>query len=214
MFASVPLSLFSAKGDGGLNKGFLRKLYDWVLSWSESPYGSLALFIIAFAESSFFPVPPDVLLIALAIGKPSRSFRFAAICTAGSVLGGMFGYLIGSMFFDVIGRPIVELYGFAERFEMVKALYSKYDVWIVGIAGFTPIPYKVFTISSGVFSMNFPVFVIVSFFSRGARFLLVSALIWKFGKPIKFFIDKYFNILSVLFIIILLAGFIVIKYFL
>jgi membrane protein YqaA with SNARE-associated domain len=195
-----------------MNNRLLRRLYDWVIGWGESPYGSVALFLLSFAESSFFPIPPDVLLIALALGKPSKAFRFALICTIGSVLGGMFGYYIGSAMFDIIGKPILAFYGFTKQFENVRILYNTYDVWIVAISGFTPIPYKVFTIASGVFSMNFPLFVIVSFFSRGARFFIVSALIWKFGKPIKSFIDKYFNILSILFIIILIAGFFVIKY--
>jgi len=191
--------------------GVLKKTYDWVLHWSETPHGSIALFLIAFIESSFFPVPPDVLLIALALGSPSKSFRFALVCSMGSVLGGMFGYYIGAALFDIVGRPILVFYHAMERFEEVRKLYDAYGVWIVGIAGFTPIPYKVFTIASGVFSMNFPLFVLVSFFSRGARFFIVGALIGKFGPAIKLFIDKYFNVLSIVFVIILLLGFAAVK---
>jgi membrane protein YqaA with SNARE-associated domain len=191
--------------------GFLRRAYDWVLHWSETPYGPAALFLIAFIESSFFPIPPDVLLIALALGMPSGAFLFALMCTIGSVLGGMFGYFIGMAFFDLIGRPILEFYGALGTFAEVQTLYREYGVWVVGIAGFTPIPYKVFTIASGVFDMNFTQFVIISFFSRGARFFIVAALIWKFGSAIKKFIDKYFNVLSVAFVIILLIGFIMVK---
>lgn len=193
------------------NAGIHRRLYDWVLHWANSPYGTIALFLLAFAESSFFPIPPDVLLIALAIGATSKSFRFAGICTLGSVLGGMFGYFIGMMFFDLIGIKILDFYGVLDKFEVVKALYLKYDVWCVGIAGFTPLPYKVFTIAAGTFDMNFPVFVIVSALTRGARFFLVSALIWKFGEKIKDFIDKYFTILSIVVVILVILGFIVVK---
>ena len=195
-------------------KNILRNLYDWVLHWSETKYGLPALFFIAFIESSVFPIPPDVLLIALAFGTPTKAFRFALACTFGSVLGGMFGYFIGMAFYDVIGIRILEFYGFLDKFSMVKGLYDKYDVWIVAIAGFTPIPYKVFTIASGVFGMNFPEFVLVSFFSRGARFFIVAALLRKFGPPIKKFIDKYFDILSIAFVVILVLGFIVVKLFL
>lgn len=206
------LSLFLVRRDGKMAEGgVLKKTYDWVLHWSETPHGSIALFLIAFIESSFFPVPPDVLLIALALGSPSKSFRFALVCSMGSVLGGMFGYYIGAALFDIVGRPILVFYHAMERFEEVRKLYDAYGVWIVGIAGFTPIPYKVFTIASGVFSMNFPLFVLVSFFSRGARFFIVGALIGKFGPAIKLFIDKYFNVLSIVFVIILLLGFAAVK---
>ena len=198
-------------GGGMTNTGILRKSYDWVLHWSETPYGPAALFLVAFIESSFFPFPPDVLLIALALGLPKKSFHFALMCTIGSVLGGMFGYYIGMAFFDLIGLKILQFYGAVTRFDQVQELYSQYGGWVVAIAGFTPIPYKVFTIASGVFSMNFPLFVIVSFFSRGARFFIVAGLIWKFGEPIKSFIDRYFNVLSVAFFIILVLGFVIVK---
>jgi len=191
--------------------GLLKRTYDWVLHWSETPYGPAALVLVAFVESSFFPVPPDVLLIALALGSPSRSFRFALMCTIGSVFGGMFGYFIGLALFDLIGRPILEFYGATTRFAEVQTLYRHYGAWVVGVAGFTPIPYKVFTIASGVFNMNFPLFVIVSFFSRGARFFIVGGLIWKFGPAVKKFIDKYFDVLSIAFIIILVLGFVAVK---
>ncbi len=193
--------------------GVARRLYDWVLHWSETPYGPAALFFIAFIESSFFPIPPDVLLIALALGAPKKAFQFAFMCTIGSVLGGIFGYFIGFAFFDLIGHRILEFYGMLDKFSDIRILYNQYGVWIVGIAGFTPIPYKVFTIASGVFQMNFIPFVIVSFFTRGARFFIVSGLIWKFGMHIKKFIDRYFDVLSVAFVIILLLGFAAAKLF-
>ena len=192
--------------------GPMRRLYDWVLHWGLTPYGVPALFLLAFTESSFFPIPPDVLLIALAMGMPSKAMRFAMVCTVGSVIGGMFGYLIGMFFFEHIGLKILSFYGFLDKYAMIRDMFMKYDVWIVGAAGFTPIPYKVFTIASGAFDMDIFRFVAVSAVSRGARFFLVAGLIWKFGRPIKTFIDKYFNIVSVLFVILLLLGFFVVKF--
>lgn len=190
----------------------LRRMYEWVIHWAYTPYGAPALFLLAFMESSFFPVPPDVLLIALSLGAPKKAFRFAALCTIGSVLGGLFGYYIGYSLFDLFGAKIIAFYGFDDKYEMVRVMYRRYDVWFVGAAGFTPIPYKVFTIAAGAFHMDLLRFVIASALSRGARFFLVSALIWKFGEPIKSGIDKYFNLLSILFFVILVAGFIVIGY--
>ena len=192
----------------------LRRLYDWVLSWAETPYGSWALFLLAFSESSFFPIPPDVLLIALAVAIPKKSFKYALICSLGSVLGGCFGYLIGWKFMALIGNRIVEFYGLTPKVEYIGILYNKYDAWAVGIAGFTPIPYKVFTISAGVFHINFLVFILASFVSRSARFFLVGGLIYTFGPQIQTFIDKYFNILATAFTVLLVAGFIIIKYLL
>lgn len=190
----------------------LRKLYDWVLHWAETPYGSWALFLLAFCESSFFPIPPDVLLIALAVAIPKRSFRYAMICSAGSVLGGCLGYLIGWQFMAGIGERIIAFYGLTQKIDYIQGLYMAYDAWAIGIAGFTPIPYKVFTISAGAFHINFMVFVIASLVSRSARFFLVGGLIYIFGPKIKAFIDKYFNVLAVAFTVLLVAGFVVIKF--
>ena len=186
----------------------LRRLYDWVEHFAETPYGSWALFLLAFAESTFFPVPPDVLLIALAVSIPSRAFRYALICSAGSVLGGVVGYVIGYRFMEVIGFGILNFYGLAEKYQKVAELYNRYNVWVVGIAGFTPIPYKVFTISAGAFNINFSLFLLASLVSRSARFFLVSGLIYIFGKEIRAFIERYFNILAVIFVLLLVAGFI------
>jgi membrane protein YqaA with SNARE-associated domain len=190
----------------------LRRLYDWVLHWAETPYGSWALFLLAFSESSFFPIPPDILLIALAVAIPKKSLKYALICSAGSVLGGCFGYLIGWKFMTLIGSRIVEFYGIAPKIEYIKILYNRYDAWAVGIAGFTPIPYKVFTISAGIFKINFMVFFLASVVSRSARFFIVGGLIFVFGPTIQMFIDKYFNVLAVAFTVLLVAGFILIKY--
>lgn len=190
----------------------IRRLYDWVLKWAHTPYGGLALFVLAFAESSFFPIPPDVLLMALAISVPARAFRFALICSIGSVAGGVFGYMIGYYFMDFIGLRVIELYGFSEKYEYVQELYRNYDAWVVAIAGFTPIPYKVFTISAGAFKINFPVFIAVSAISRAARFFILAGIIWKYGEHIKGFIDKYFNLITIVFTILLILGFVVVKY--
>ena len=190
----------------------LRKLYDWVLHWAETPYGSWALFLLAFSESSFFPIPPDVLLIALAVARPPKAIKYALICSVGSVLGGCFGYLIGWQFMTGIGDRIIIFYGLAEKYEYIETLYKTYDAWAIGIAGFTPIPYKVFTISAGAFHINFAVFIIASVISRSARFFLVGGLIYIFGPKIQVFIDKYFNILAVAFVVLLVGGFILMKY--
>lgn len=192
--------------------GKLRELYDWVLHWAETPYGSWALFLLAFAESSFFPIPPDVLLIALAVSIPSKAFRYALICSFGSVLGGIFGYVIGYQFMELIGFGILNFYGLTEKYESVAELYNRYNAWAVGIAGFTPIPYKVFTISAGAFKINFPVFMLASVVSRSARFFIVGGLIYIFGVQIRSFIDRYFNILAVIFVLLLIGGFILIRF--
>ena len=189
----------------------IRRIYDWVLHWAETPYGAWALFILAFCESSFFPIPPDVLLIALAVGAPTKAFRFALICSFGSLVGGCFGYLIGLQFMDGIGLKIVDLYHLQNGFEKIRLSYEKYNAWIVFTAGFTPLPYKLITISAGAFKVNFPVFFVASAISRAARFFLVSALIYKFGPQIRDFIDKYFNILAVVFTALLIGGFVVFK---
>jgi len=191
----------------------LRRLYSWVLHWAETPYGSWALFLLALSESSFFPVPPDVLLIALAVSIPKKSFKYALICTAGSLIGGCLGYLIGWQFMVTVGEKIIQFYGLTHKMQYIKDLYMQYDAWAIGIAGFTPIPYKVFTISAGAFDINFTVFIIASAVSRAARFFLVAWIIYLFGPKIKTLIDKYFNILAITFVVLLIAGFAIIKTF-
>jgi membrane protein YqaA with SNARE-associated domain len=192
----------------------IRRLYNWVLHWAETPYGPIALFLLSFAESSFFPIPPDVLLIALAISIPARSFRYALNCSIASVLGGLFGYGIGLFLMDSIGMRILDLYGVMDKYEYVQELYMKYDAWAVGIAGFTPIPYKVFTISAGAFKISLPVFILASVISRSLRFFIVATLIYFYGKKIRTFIEKYFNLLTIIFSVLLIGGFVLIKYLL
>ena len=198
----------------------LRKLYDWVLHWADTKYGMPALFFLAFAESSFFPIPPDVLLIALAMGNKSKAFRFALVCSIGSIIGGIAGYSIGYFawwsdegifsslaffFFDHVPGFSVAI------FQKIQSQYELNNIFIVFTAGFTPIPYKIITITSGAFNINFPMFLLASSVSRTARFFLVSLLIWKFGEPITDFIDRYFNLLTIIFTILLVGGFLVMK---
>ncbi|HIC16259.1 MAG TPA: DedA family protein [Gemmatimonadetes bacterium] len=195
------------------HRGPVRRLYDWVLHWAETPYGAPALFVLALAESSFFPIPPDPLLIALCLGAASKSLRFALIATSASVLGGIIGYEIGAgawhlaepWFFQYV--PGVS----AEAFDKVQAQYDRWDFWAIFFAGLTPIPYKVFAISAGVFSINFGIFVVASVLSRSLRFFVLAGLIFKFGQPIASFIDRYFNLLAWTFGILLFGGFLVVE---
>ena len=174
--------------------GPLKRLYDYCMDWIAGPYGAWTLFIIAFVESSFFPLPPDVFLIAMCIAAPTRAFKYAAICSVGSVLGGMLGYGLGLWFMDSLGQQIIGWYGLEDKYLSVQNLYQKYD--------------------AGAFEINFITFVVASLVSRSARFFLVAAFIWKFGAPVKDFIDKYFNIISVVFMFLLIGGFVLIKYLL
>jgi membrane protein YqaA with SNARE-associated domain len=191
--------------------GWIRRLYDWVLGWAETPYGAPALFVLAFAESSFFPIPPDVLLIALAVAAPTKAFRFAAICTAGSVLGGVAGYAIGVYGWEAFGQSIVQAYHGEPVMEKIQVWYTEYGFWGTLAAAITPIPYKVFTISSGVFKFPFIPFLLASIIGRAFRFFLVAALIRKFGPSIKDWIETRFNLAVSLFTVALIAGFAAIK---
>ena len=187
--------------------GWIKDLSLWVVHWAQTPYGGLALFVLAFCESSFFPIPPDALLIALCMANPPMSFLYAVVCSLGSVLGGIFGYGLGR----IGGRPLLERWVSAERIQLVQRYYQRWDVWAVAVAGFTPIPYKVFTITAGAFLLDFIRFVIASILSRSARFFLVAGLFYFFGPAINQFISRYFNVLSILFIILLILGFWFIK---
>ena len=189
----------------------IRKLYDWVLQWSTTPYALPVLFVVSFIESSFFPIPPDILLIAMVVAAPAGWFRFALVCSIGSVLGGMFGYLIGYQFMEIIGNRIVEFYHFQEKWDKIGLLYDKYNAWAVAAAGFSPLPYKVFTLSAGAFEINFLTFVLASAASRAARFFLVAALMYKFGPSFKILIEKYFNTFTIVFMILLVLGFFILK---
>ena len=187
----------------------LRRLYDWVLHWAQTPYGSPALFLLAFAESSFFPLPPDILLLAMCLSLPAKSYRYASLATIGSVIGGMGGYLIGYSLWGATSELFYQYVpGFSPSgFNQIQQLFSAYDFWVIFTAGFTPLPYKIFTIGAGVFEINFPLFVLTSVVSRGLRFFLLAWLIYRFGDKVKAMIDKYFNLLTLAFMVLLLGGF-------
>ena len=192
-----------------------RRMYDWVLAWAHSKHSTTALFILSFTESSFFPIPPDVLQIALTIERRHRAWLYAAVSTIASVFGAILGYLIGHQLWAQLAPWFYHYVpGFTEaKFEMVSDLYAKWNFWIVFVAAFTPIPFKIITIAGGVCAVNLPMFIIASFIGRGMRFFLVGALLYIFGPPIKQFIDRYFNLLSIAFALLLVGGFIVIKSF-
>lgn len=193
---------------------WVRQIYDKSLLWVQSPSGVWALFLLAVAESSFFPIPPDVFLMVLCIAAPKKSFRYATICAVGSVLGGAIGYGLGLGFMDTLGVKILDWYGLQDKYAVVQDLYQRYDALAVGAAGFTPLPYKLFTITAGAFKINFVTFMLMSIVSRSARFFLVAALIYKFGAPVRHFIDRYFNLLTILFFILLIGGFLLIRFLL
>lgn len=197
-------------------RNWVRRLYDWVLHWAETPSGPTALGALSAAEASFFPIPPDPLLMALCLGAIKKSFRFATIATVASVVGGIGGYLIGTGAWQALGGFFFHYVPGVtpEAFENVRAFYDRYDFAAVFLAGLTPIPYKVFTLSAGVFSINFPVFVLASILSRGLRFYAEAGLLFWFGPPISRFIDRYFNLLAWVFGILIVLGFLGVKYLL
>ena len=189
----------------------VRRLYDWVLGWAETPYGVPALFVIAFAESSFFPIPPDVLLIALALAVPTKAYRFALWCSLGSVLGGMFGYLLGFALWSSVEPLLIPHVFSAEKFAHVTDIYDRYGIPFVFAAGFTPIPYKIFTVAGGVAQINFFGFVGASIVGRSARFFLVAWVIRRYGDAARGFIDRYFNLVTLAFTVLLVGAFLLLK---
>lgn len=198
----------------------LRRLYDWVLSWAATPYGPAALFVLAFFESSFFPIPPDPLLIALVLGAREKAFRFALVCSLASVTGALLGYAIGYFSWWTMDHEFTALARFffdavpgftVEKFTIVQGLFEHWNFWIVFTAGFTPLPFKIFTIAGGAFDISLIPFILASLVGRSARFFLVAWLIWRFGPQITLFIDRYFNWLAILFTVLLVGGFVVLK---
>ena len=190
----------------------LRSLYDWILRWAEKPHAAVALFILAMVEASIFPIPPDVLLIAMSISLPDRALFFAFLASLGSVLGGAFGYLIGLFLWSVLADIFFNYVpGFTpEVFSRVQGYFEQYDFLVVFAAGFSPIPYKIFTIGAGVFEINFITFMLASVVSRSARFFLEAWLLKRYGAPMQIFIDRYFNWLAIGFTLLLVGGFILI----
>lgn len=192
---------------------WVRKLYDWTVSWSRTRQAPYALFGIAFAESSFFPIPPDVLLIPMVVADRKRWWRNALICTAGSVLGAFFGYFIGWAFYETAGKFIVEAYHLERFMGVVEQKYVENAFLAIFTAAFTPIPYKVITLAAGLFEIPLMTLFVASVLGRGGRFFLVAATLRIFGERIEKTIEKYFDVFSIAFVVLLVGGFVVIKYF-
>lgn len=189
----------------------LRALYNWTMDLAGHRHANWALGAVSFIESSVFPIPPDVMLIPMVLARRHKALLIAAICTVASVLGGLLGYAIGYYLFDAIGQPILNFYGYGEKFASFQSRYNEWGVWIVLIAGVTPFPYKVITIASGVTGLSLPVFLLASIVARGLRFAIVTALLWRFGEPIREFIERYLGILFTVFMILLIGGYAAVK---
>ena len=190
----------------------LRRLYDWTLRLAAHPRAMLALGGVSFIESSVFPIPPDVLILPMVLAERAKAWRIAFVATLSSVLGGLLGYAIGLLLFESVAEPLLSFYGYMEKFEAFKAQYAEWGGWIVAMAGFTPFPFKVITIASGVVQLDLFVFVLASLVSRGARFYLEVALLWYFGPPIRAFVERHLPILTLLFCVLLFGGFVAARY--
>ena len=190
---------------------YLRKLYDWTLKKSQHPKAFWFLSLISFTESSFFPIPPDIILIPMIIAKKTKAFLYAFICTISSVLGGILGYIIGFYFLNSVGIIVINYYNLEDQFLLFEDYYLKYGIWIVLGAGFTPFPFKFITIASGVFGLNIFLFIMASILARGLRFYFIAFLLKIFGDIVEQFIDKYFNILASIFFILLIGTIVLIK---
>lgn len=190
----------------------IRPLYDWTLRLADRPHALTALGIVSFIESSFFPIPPDVLMIPMIIARPSRAWLIATVALVTSVLGGLFGYFIGAVLFDTLGQPILAFYGKAEAGQVFAERFNEYGAWAVLIAGVTPFPFKVITIMSGWTGLSLPVFVICAIAARGLRFFVVAALLWKYGAPIRDFIERRLGLMFTLLMVGLIGGFFLVKY--
>ena len=190
----------------------LRSLYDWTMGLAAHKHALAALALIAFIESSVCPIPPDILIIPMVLAARDQAWRIALIATVASVLGGLLGYAIGAGLYETIGRPVLDFYGYGEKFLSFQEVYAEWGLWIVAGAGFTPFPYKVITIASGVMDLDLATFTIASVVSRGARFLLLAGLLWYFGPPIRRFIENNLPLLATLFFVLLFGGFIAVRY--
>ena len=189
----------------------LRRLYDWVMALAAKRHAIWALAGVSFAESSFFPIPPDVLLIPMVLANRRRAWRIAGVCTLASALGGLLGYAIGLWLFDAVGQPLLEFYGSEEKFSQFQHYYNEWGGWIVGAGGFTPLPYKVITIASGVTRLDIGIFILASVVARGLRFYIVAALLWRFGEPVREFVESHLGNMALLFFVILIGAFLLVK---
>ena len=190
----------------------LRRLYDWTLDLAAHRHALWALAFVSFVESSVFPIPPDVILIPMVLAARDRAWLIAGVCTIASVAGGMAGYSIGALLFEQIGKPVMDFYQYTSKFSQFQETYNDWGAWAVFIAGVTPFPYKVITILSGVTNLDITIFTISSVLARGLRFFLVSWLLWHFGAPIRAFIEERLGLLFALFVMLLLGGFVIMKY--
>ncbi len=190
----------------------LQRTYDWTIRLAGHRHALLTLAAVAFIESSIFPIPPDVLLLPMILAARQRAWLIAGVATAASVAGGLAGYGIGYFLFEEIGRPLLEFYGYQDKFEIFRGYYHEWGAWIVAGAGLTPCPYKVITIASGVAALDLTTFTIASVLSRGARFFLVAALLWYFGPPIRAFIEKNLAMVTTAFFVLLFGGFVVARF--
>jgi membrane protein YqaA with SNARE-associated domain len=192
----------------------LRGLYDWVLRLAERRDALWVLAAVSFVESSVFPIPPDVLIVPMILAAPRKAFLIATVATVSSVLGGMLGYAIGAFFYEAAGLPLLEFYGYTDKFDHFRETYNDWGAWAVLIAGITPFPYKVITILSGVTGLNITVFIVASVIARAVRFYLEAAILWKFGTPVREFVERRLGLVTTLFLVLLLGGFVVAKYLL
>ncbi len=190
----------------------LRSLYAWTMRLAEGPHALLALIAVSFAESSFFPLPPDTLLIPMVLAQRQRAFKLALWCTAASVVGGMAGYAIGSLLYDSVGKWIIDLYGYGQGIEAFRETYAKWGAWIILLKGLTPIPYKIVTIASGFAGYNFFLFVLLSIITRGLRFFLVAGLLHIYGEPIRDFIERRLQTVTFGMLAVIVSGFVIVRY--
>ncbi len=192
----------------------VRKLYDWMMRLAGHRLALWWMAGVSFVESSVFPIPPDVMLIPMILARPSRAFLIATVCTVASVVGGFLGYAIGYWLLEAIGRPVLAFYGQMQNFEAFQAMFREYGWWIIVIKGMTPIPYKLITIASGAASFPLASFAVASVISRGMRFFLVAALLWKFGPPIRAFVEERLTLVTTAFVVLLVGGFVAVRYLL
>ena len=190
----------------------IRRLYDWTMRRAEGPHAVLALVAVSFAESSFFPIPPDTLLVPMALARRQRALVLAAWCTAASVLGGMAGYAIGALLYEILGKWIVDFYGFGSGMQEFRSKYAEWGMWIILLKGMTPIPYKLVTIASGFAGYNFGLFVLLSIVTRGIRFFLAAALVSYYGEPIRGFVERRLEAVALAMVAIVISGFVIVRY--
>ena len=190
----------------------LRRIYDWCIDAAHKPYALWIMGAVAFAESSFFPVPPDVMLIPMSLARPQRAWLYAMICTATSVVGGMLGYAIGALLYDSVGHWLIQFYGLGGKVEAFRASYAEWGAWIIILKGLTPIPFKLVTIASGVAQFDLLAFALASLVSRSLRFFLLAGLLWWFGDPVREFIERRLMLVTSGFALALVGGFLVLRY--